>query len=93
VLLTLLTKEDEEKADASWSDLRTRILLSALTPDQIPKLLEVLDGEKREAELGMPEFAPQLSDEEMEGYELFSHEEANEAIDMMRRFGIAVQGD
>lgn len=90
-LLALMQRDDEERSEREFRNLRMQILLKGITPEQVPKLLESLDGEKKENELGMSEWAEELDDEQMEEYIPLSVEETDDAIDLMRRFGIAVQ--
>ncbi len=90
-LLALMQRDDEERSEREYRNLRMQILLKGITAEQIPKLLESLDGEKKENELGMAEWAEELDDEQMEDYIPLSVEETDDAIDLMRRFGIAVQ--
>lgn len=79
-----------EAEDArTLEDARFRAILVALHLGQAKEILAALDGEQEEVD-GMPLFAPELSDEEMEGYQPFSHEEVSETINLLRRFGVAV---
>lgn len=77
--------EDARKLE----DARFRAILVALHLGQAKEILAALDGEQEEVD-GVPQFASELSDEEMEGYQPFSHEEVAETIDLLRRFGVAV---
>jgi hypothetical protein len=52
-------------------------------------ILEILDGEQPE-EGETPEFADELTDEEMEEYQPFSAEEVDQTIDLLKKFGVAV---
>jgi hypothetical protein len=87
-LVSLMSAENEQENDRFFQDLRSRIITAGIQPHQIPEILEALDGKKTEDELGMPLFAEELSDEEMEDYVPLSVEEADEAILALRRFGI-----
>lgn len=86
-LLSVMTDESEDRR--KLEDARFRALLIALHPAQAKEILAVLDGETPE-DGGVPEFADELSDEEMEDYEPFSHEEVAQTIDLLKRFGVAV---
>lgn len=86
----ILNREEAMEEERDWQQLRTRLLIAGLPPEQIPKVLADLDGEKHEDELGLPEFAEALDDEEMQEYQPFSAEESEEAIRLMRRFGVAL---
>lgn len=77
---------DERDDRRKLEDARFRALLVALHPGQAKEILAALDGEPTEID-GVPEYAPELSDAEMEGYQPYSHEEAQQTIDLMRRFG------
>lgn len=88
-LLTYLQQQDSKQADADWQNLRMRLLVHGIRPEQIPEILEALEGEREKD--GIEEHAPALSDEEMEDYIPLSVEETSQAIEQLRRFGLAYQ--
>lgn len=61
-------------------------MLVAMHPQHAKEILEVLDGTPQENE-----FAEPLSEEEMGDYEPFSAEEVGQTIDLLKRYGVAVE--
>lgn len=86
-LLSVMSFEAEDAR--KLEDARFRALIVATHLGQAKEILAVLDGEPQEVD-GVPQYAPEMSEEEMENYEPFSHEEAMEAVQLLRRFGVAV---
>lgn len=88
--MALLSIMSEDRRDSrNLEDARFRALLIALHPGQAKEILAVLDGATPEDD-EIPEFAPELSDEEMEDYQPFSTEEVSQTIGLLRKFGVAV---
>lgn len=82
-----------ENEDASaLEQARFRAMIVAMHPDKAKEILDILDSSAPNDPNGIPEFAPELADEEMETYEPFSVDEVSQTIELMRRFGMAVQG-
>lgn len=87
-LALLVDLREEAKAKDALEDTRFRSMILALHLDRAKKILDVLDDAIQEDE---GEYALELSEEEMASYQPVSTEEADEAIAMLRRFGVAVQ--
>lgn len=80
---------DEADDQRRLEDARFRALLIALHPGQAKEILAALDGQPTEVD-GIPQYAPEMTEEEMDDYQPFSVEEAQQTIDLMRRFGGAM---
>lgn len=78
---------EEGQVRAKEEDARFRSMIIAYHLGEAKKILEIIDGEIEEEGA----FAPELSDEEMLDYQPYSQEEAESAVEMLRRFGVAVQ--
>ena len=92
-LLAVLRADEDEKDEKEWRDFRSMIF--AMHPAEGKLLLDAIDKARDDtalAEHNLAEFAPALTDEEMEGYVPFSDQEAEEAIALLRRFGVASVG-
>ena len=83
-----MRQDDERQGERDFQSLKMRIVTAGLRPEQVPELLELLEGKTEEGEV--PEFAEELSDEEMENYVPYSVEETDSAIEQLRRFGLAI---
>lgn len=75
--------EDEVSAE----DRNMRGMIIAYNLGEAKKILEAIDGAKSEEY----EYAPELSEEEMEDYQPLSAEETSAAIEQLRKFGLVVQ--
>lgn len=75
---------------AKLEHARFRAMIVAMHPEKAKDILEILDKNTPDED-GIPEFAEELSDEEMEGYTPFSAEEVGQTIELMRKFGVAVE--
>lgn len=83
-LATLMGWEIEDEASAEDRNMRAMIIAYHL--GEAKKILEAIDGVQ-----SADEFAPEMSEEEMEGYVPLSAEETSAAIEQLRKFGLAVQ--
>jgi hypothetical protein len=87
-LLSLMSDEGDQAL--ALENARFRQMLVAMHPDRAKEILEILDGAQPLADGEIPEWAPEMSEEEMDEYQPFSVEEAQAATDLLRRFGVAV---
>lgn len=87
-LIYIMSDEEDRANEHYFQDLKARIITAGLEPWQIPEMLAAMEGKKQEDELGMPLFAPEQTDDEMENYIPLSMSETDEAVAALRRFGI-----
>jgi hypothetical protein len=78
---------EEGQTRAKEEDNRFRSMIIAYHLGEAKKVLDIIDGTIEEE----ASFAPELSEEEMLEYQPYSEEEAQQAVDMLRKFGVAVQ--
>lgn len=78
-----MSKESEEQAERDYRNFRSAIIAYHL--GDAKKILDALD------KIDEGEYAAELSDDEMSDYQPFSAEEASATIDMLRKFGVAVE--
>lgn len=83
-LASLMGWEMQDQVARDDSHLRAMIIAYHL--GDAKKILEAIDGAQKEEE-----FAPELTEEEMENYQPLSVEETSAAIEQLRKFGLAVE--
>lgn len=84
-----MNDETERETERYYQDLKTRIYLSGIQPQQIPSIIEAIDGKKQEDE-GFEEFAKPLTDEEMENYIPLSAQEVSGGLEALRTLGFSL---
>lgn len=84
--------EGESDAETEWRNFR--YMLFAMHPNEAAALLKDVDEAREkmeyEQEMGVPEFAAELTWEEMDEYVPFSAEEVEATLALARRFGFAM---
>lgn len=78
---------EEGQTRAREEDNRFRSMIIAYHLGEAKKVLDIIDGTIEEEAA----FAPELTDEEMLDYMPLSTEETDAAVEMLRKFGVAVQ--
>lgn len=86
--------EKESASEKEWRDFRA--MLFAMHPSEAKAIMEALEAAEESNRMvagadGLFEFAPELSDEELEDYQPFSAEEVEKTIDLLKRFGVAME--